>query len=44
MFLSSDANDVGNLGLKAERRMGKEEEKYIIDTPTAVWVPKGLSN
>ena len=42
LFLSSDINDVGTLGLEAEMRMGKEEEKHIIDKPTAVWVPKGL--
>ena len=42
LFLSSDVNDVGNLGLEAEMRMGKEEEKHIVDKPTAVWVPKGL--
>jgi hypothetical protein len=42
MFLSSDVYEVGNPGLKAEMRMGREEEKHIIDAPTAFWVTKGL--
>ena len=31
-----------NLGVEAEMRLGKEEEKHIITGPTAVVVPKGL--
>lgn len=41
-FLGSDTSDLTQLGSVAELRMGKEEEKHIISTPTAVWVPKGL--
>jgi len=41
-FHSTDTDDMTNLGVEAEMRMGKEEEKHIITTPTAVVVPKGL--
>ena len=41
-FMSSDINDINKLGVEAEMRMGKEEEKHIITVPTAVVVPKGL--
>lgn len=42
LFVSYDINDVSNLGLKAEMRMGTEEGMHIVDKPTAVRVPKGL--
>jgi len=41
-FHGTDTNDMTRLGVVAEMRMGKEEEKHIITTPTAVVVPKGL--
>ncbi len=41
-FTSSDPYDMNSLGVEAELCMGKEEEKHIIDRPTAVVVPKGL--
>ena len=41
-FHSTDTDDMTNLGVEAEMRMGKEEEKHIITAPTAVVVPKGL--
>lgn len=41
-FTSSDPDNMSNLGVEAELCMGKEQEKHIITSPTAVVVPKGL--
>ena len=41
-FMGSNPDDMSKLGVEAEICMGKEQEKHIITTPTAVVVPRGL--
>jgi uncharacterized RmlC-like cupin family protein len=41
-WLGADANDMGELGTEVELCLGKELEKHMITTTSAVSVPKGL--
>jgi hypothetical protein len=41
-FMGTDTNDLNNLGGELEFCLGREMEKHIITTPTAVIVPGGL--
>lgn len=41
-FLGADTNDLSELGAEAETGMGEEMERHIINTPTAVILPKGF--
>jgi hypothetical protein len=42
LFLGSDPNDLSNLGGEFEICMGKEEERHVFTTPTAVITPPFL--
>ena len=42
LFVGLDYNNPDYLGAEIEIAMGKEQEKHVFDTPTAVVVPKGL--
>jgi hypothetical protein len=41
-FMSTDTNDLSNLGGEAELYLGKEMEKHVITEPCAVVLPKGF--
>jgi hypothetical protein len=42
LFIGADMNDLSDLGAEAEMSLGKEQEKHIINTPTALVMPKGF--
>jgi hypothetical protein len=42
LFLGSDPNDLSNLGGEFEICLGKEEERHVFNTPTAVITPPFL--
>ena len=41
-FLGFHTNGLEDLGGEAEMFLGEEQEKYIINTPTSIYAPKGL--
>lgn len=41
-LLGFDPNGLNDLGGEIEMFMGKEQEKYIITTPTSIYIPKGF--
>jgi mannose-6-phosphate isomerase-like protein (cupin superfamily) len=41
-FLGGNPEDVTDLGAEIEITLGKEEEKFVVNTPTVVRIPKGL--
>jgi hypothetical protein len=43
-FIGTDLNDLNNLGGEAELCLGKEMERYIIDSPTSVVIPPKLAH
>ena len=42
VFLGFDPNGMGDLEAEIEMSFGEEGEKYIINSPTTVYIPKGL--
>jgi hypothetical protein len=42
LFIGADVNDLSELGGEAEMSLGKEMERHIITTPTAVVLPRGF--
>jgi hypothetical protein len=42
IFLGFDPGGMGKLGAEIEMSFGEEGEKYIINSPTTVYIPKGL--
>ena len=43
-FIGTDLNDLSNLGGEAELYLGKEMERYVIDSPTSVVIPDKLAH
>ena len=43
-FIGTDLNDLNNLGGVAEICLGKEMERYVIDSPTSVVIPAKLAH
>jgi len=41
-FHSFDANHMDDLGAEIEMGLGPERERFLITTPTSVYIPKGL--
>ena len=41
-FVGFDPNGLNDLGGEIEMYLGKEQEKYVINTPTSVYIPKGF--
>ena len=41
IFMGTNTYDIGYLGAEAELYLGKEKEKYMITTATAVSIPRG---
>ena len=41
-FIGGDPTDIREFGAEVELFLGEEGEKYIIDTTTIVYIPKGL--
>ena len=41
-FVGFDPNGLNDLGGEVEMFIGKEQEKYVINTPTTIYIPKGL--
>lgn len=42
LFIGTDTNDLTRLGAEVEMAMGKELERHMFDTPTAVVLPQGF--
>jgi hypothetical protein len=43
-FMGTDLNDLGQLGGEVEIYLGKEMERHVLTTPTAVVIPGGLAH
>jgi hypothetical protein len=43
-FMGTDLNDLSRLGAEVEICLGKEMERHLINTPTAVVIPGGLAH
>lgn len=43
-FMGSNPKDTDDFGAEIEISMGKEGEKQVIDTPTVVFIPKGMGH
>ena len=42
LFLGFGSDSMGDLGAEIEMSFGEEGEKHIINSPTTVYIPKGL--
>lgn len=42
IFLGFDPQNMGDLGAEVEMSFGEEEEKHVINSPTSVFIPRGL--
>jgi hypothetical protein len=42
VFFGRKTEDISYLGAEITIELGEEHEKYTFDTPTAVWLPKGM--
>jgi len=41
-FVGFDPNGLNELGGEIEMYLGQEQEKYVINTPTSIYIPKGF--
>jgi len=42
LFMGADTNDLNELGAEVEVFLGKEKERHVFTTPTAVICPRGF--
>lgn len=43
-FVRLDSDDSEDLGAEIELYLGQEQEKFVITTPTTVYIPKGMTH
>jgi hypothetical protein len=43
-FVGFNPNGFNDLGAEIELYLGEEQEKYVITTPTSVYIPKGMTH